>query len=90
MKTIHKFPLKITDMQQIIVSYDSEILTAQFQNDQLCLWVLVDTEKAPVSRFIEILGTGNPIPTDMGIDRKYISTAQQHSGSLVWHIFERL
>lgn len=90
MKTIWKFPLRITDAQTIEMPDGAEILTAQFQGDELCLWVMVDSEKPKRERVIEIFGTGNPIWVDMGVQRKFIATAQQPDMPLVWHIFESL
>ena len=86
MKTIYKYPLEITDRQVIEIPAGSEILSAQMQRGQLCLWVLVHTYEAPRHRDVYIFGTGNPIP--QGFDRGYclfVGTVQQ--GPLVWHIF---
>lgn len=88
MKTIWKFPLDITDSQTILMPKGAELLIAQLQGGQGCLWALVDDAAPREERTIEIHGTGNPIHQDMGIERKYIGTFQQEA--FVWHVFERI
>ena len=90
MKTIWKFPIEITDVQPVNMPQGAEILSAQMQGGQLCLWALVDSEKLTTERVIEVFGTGNPIHVDMGVGRKFIATAQTAQMPLVWHVFERL
>lgn len=65
----------------------AQILSAQIQNGEVCLWALVDTEKPLKNKEIRIYGTGHPYEyTDQ--DAKYIGTVQLKS--FVWHIFEKL
>ena len=66
----------------------AEILTAQIQDDNLCLWALVNPKVRTEIRVIEIFGTGNPISSYARINRKYISTFQIQEGNLVFHVFE--
>lgn len=87
--TIWKFVLAITDRQQVPIPFGGECLTVQFQGEALCLWALVNPSNSAEERLIEIFGTGHPIYEDMGVQRNYIGTAQQHGGALVWHVFER-
>ncbi len=86
---IWKYQLQITDMQTILVPLDFEILSVGNQDGNLCLWLLVNS-KAPATEVlhIEIIGTGNPIYNDMGVDRKFIGTVIV--GPFVWHVFERI
>lgn len=89
-KSIWKYQLKALDWQEVEMPAEAEILTVQNQNEVACLWALVNPngDKAE-KRQIEIFGTGHPVPCDMGVSRKYISTFQIESG-LVFHAFERL
>jgi len=87
-KTIWKFPLKVTDGQNITMPIGAEILTIQTQNEEPYLWALVDPKAETESRHIEIFGTGHPVGYDMGVSRKYISTFQIRNGQLVFHAFE--
>ena len=89
MKEIYKYPLEITDTQFVELSLGAEILTVQMQGNQLCLWAMVNTlpEAIKKNRCIEIIGTGNPVPTG---DLKYISTFQMVGGGLIFHVFENI
>ena len=89
MKKIFKYPLEITDTQFVELPLGAEILTAQIQGDQLCLWAIVNTLPGAVkkNRRIEIIGTGNPMPTG---ELKYISTFQMMGGGLIFHVFENI
>ncbi len=98
MKTVYKYPLKITDFQEIDMPEGSEILSVKtqmlgsgnrlFGNDrqELCLFAAVDEENPLVPRRIRIFGTGNPMEYEHEL--KYIGTSQMHNGALIWHVFE--
>jgi len=87
MKRIYKYPLELTDTQFVELPLGAEILTVQMQGDRLCLWAMVNTlpEAIKKNRRIEIIGTGNPVPTGV---LKYISTFQMMGGGLIFHAFE--
>ena len=85
---IFKYSLLITDMQAIDMPKGAELLSVANQDGCLCLWAKVDADKQPETRFVEIIGTGNPIPQDMGVDRSFIGTVLM--APFVWHVFERL
>lgn len=87
MKSIWKFVLDPKNLK-VMMPIGARLLTAQGQNDQICVWAEVDiaADKEPVT--FEIFGTGHEIPEDMGIDREYIGTAQIYSGSLVFHVYK--
>ena len=83
MKTIWKFPLKITDRQPILLPSQHTFLSIADQGGQLCLWVEVETTKEIVERTIWIVGTGNPIPRAAAA---FIGTVLMRPG--VWHVYE--
>jgi hypothetical protein len=86
-KTIYKYPIKITDMQNVIIPLNAEILSLQAQDDVPCIWALVDPkEKETRAVNLETFGTGHTIHCDMGTDRKFIATYQ--TKGLVFHVFE--
>lgn len=87
-KTIYKYPLQVTDLQEVLLPIGAEILTIQVQNEIPCLWALVDPDQIKEIVNIEIFGTGHPISYDIGVSRKYISTFQLNDGQLVFHTFE--
>jgi hypothetical protein len=78
----------VTGNQNIRLPIGAEILTVQNQNEQVCLWALVNPNTETENRHIEIFGTGEPILSDMGTSREYISTFQMSGGELVFHAFE--
>lgn len=84
MTTIYKYPILITDWQQVEMPSNATILCVQLQGDVLCLWARVDPERTPTQRTIYIYGTGRACRSG-GI---YIGTVQQFDGTLVWHVFE--
>lgn len=88
MKTIWKFPLEITDVQEIEMPHGAQVLTAQMQGMQLCVWAMVDDAIAATEkRAFWVHGTGNPIKYAGELGR-YIGAVQMHSGMLIWHVFE--
>ena len=89
-KTIYKYTLQTTDKQTVSLPKDAEILSIQTQFEEPQLWALVSLDNEIEERFIEIFGTGHEIHSDMGVERKYISTYQLSGGNYIFHAFERL
>lgn len=81
---IWKFVLKSIEMQELTMPEGAEILSVANQSGNLCLWAMVDPERPNCSRYVEIIGTGNPIQAN---DRKFIGTAV--IAPFVRHVFER-
>lgn len=87
MKKIYKYPLNITDTQEIEMPSGSIILKGGEQFGELFIWSIVDPESELIeSRTICIFGTGNELPYNINRHR-YIDTIISENG-LVWHIFE--
>ena len=86
MKTIWKYPIDLDDRQRIRFRKGAQILKANMQGEQLCIWALVDSEAKEEYREIAIFGTGHEIPEDLNL--KFISTVA--NPPFVWHIFEVL
>jgi len=89
MTTIHKYTLDPNKLA-VEMPIGANVLTVQNQNENVCIWALVDTKKETETRYFEIFGTGHNIPVDMGIERKYINTFQLQGGTIVFHLFERI
>ena len=83
--TIWKFPLHLTDSQEVEMPKSAEVLTVQTQKGSICLWATVESESPRSKRSFRIIGTGHEF--DGGL-LAYVGTVQQ--GSFVWHVFERL
>jgi hypothetical protein len=88
MRTIWKYPLHLDDMQRVRFRKDAKILSVQIQGEDLCLWVMVDSDAKEEWRTIAIFGTGHEIPKDLNL--LHIGTVQHYDGKLVWHVFEVL
>jgi hypothetical protein len=86
MKTIWKFELDAKNLR-VWMPVGAKLLTAQGQNDQICVWAEVDSEADKEEVIFEIFGTGHEILTGMGVDREYIGTAQIFKGELVFHVY---
>ena len=85
MKTIHKFPLEVTDEQRIEMPEGSEILCVQVQHGQPCVWAKVIPDAAKVKRLFAVYGTGHPM-TVRSADQ-YVGTFQLQGGALVFHVY---
>lgn len=86
-RSIYKYQLKITDQQCLNLPIGAKILYIQNQNENLCLWALIDTEQLKAkTHTILCFGTGHPIPEQISIE--FIGTVQFSYGSLVFHVFE--
>lgn len=91
-KTIHKFPLKVVDRQEVMIPAGALLLCVQTQViggvEVPCLWAEVSILNPPAPRQIAIYGTGNPLPDVPG---RYLGTVQVENdwGMLVWHAYDR-
>lgn len=83
MKTIWKFPLIVTDEQQIVLPAGSSALSVGYQDETLMLWALIDTEQPGRWSRVRVIGTGNPADVDGFI---YVGTVHDRWG-LVWHVW---
>ena len=90
-RQIWKFPLAGDVLQEIEMPKEAVILCVQTKDERLNLWAEVDVDAPKEKRVFEVFSTGMTMPTDMGVDRKYIGTFQTPSclGTLVFHVYER-
>ncbi len=87
MLTIYKYPLLITDEQQIELPGNSQILSVAEVRNKVVLYALVDTE-AKFTNCVTILiySTGQPFQQRSALG--FIGTVVTNQGRLVWHVFE--
>ena len=87
MKKVLKYKLnpKSIDVQQIKMPKGAEILSIQFQRENLCVWALTDLDKELESRHFFIARTGDPFPDNPSV---FHSTFQLFDGSYIGHVFE--
>ena len=83
MKTIYKYPIQITDEQEIKMPCDAEVIHAGLDPQGTpCLWAKVERNHPlePVS--VLVVGTGNPMPFHA---ERHVGSFNQ--GPFVWHVF---
>lgn len=82
--TIWKVVLKATDVQDIEVPANAELLTARDQLEQICVWFKCNPNNPMTKRRVAIIGTGHPAPEGA----RYVGTGFLHGGQFVFHVFE--
>lgn len=80
--SIWKYAIPFAKQFSLEMQEGANILSVQYQGDQLCLWAKVKPSASTVVRYFEIVGTGHKT-TGMGV---HLATVQQ--GPFVWHVFE--
>ena len=84
MQTIYKYPLEITDEQEIRIHKRFKPLHIGIDGkNQLCLWAMVDTKCRKKSCTIYVDGTGKTLPD---VEMDYIGSAKDCL-VCVWHVF---
>ena len=87
-KTVHKYPLELCDSQLIMMPVGAKILDIQEQGGVACIWALVNPEADIIGRTFETFGTGQPIITEEGENKRYIGTYLKYSIATELHVFE--
>lgn len=87
MKRVYKYPIHVTDYQEIALPIGAQPLTVQSQNGSPFLWALVDPDRDSEPFPLRIVGTGHDFKDSS--DWRYLSTFQMYNGSLVFHVFTR-
>lgn len=88
MKKIFKYPLQLTDKQDVELPQGAKVLCVQCQGGQIVLYAEVeDPPLIKQERTFYIIGTGHRMPSEIGLI--YIGTVQQPSaaGMFVWHVY---
>lgn len=85
MQTVYKYPIKITDEQELQLPKDAQILCVKEQHGEIVLYARVDTANHPVSRTIYCQGTG--LNADGLEFADWIDTVLLAKGNLVFHFF---
>ena len=85
MQTIYKYLLN-TGSTVVPVPKGGVVLSAQEQFGDVCVWVVVDTDREFEDRHFEVFGTGHFMSEG---ERDFIGTVQLMGGSLIFHVFEK-
>ena len=86
-KVVYKYKLQITKViQEVVLPLGAQILCIKMQNDELCMWALVDPDQT-YNEVVKIrcAGTGHMIEEDV---EDYIDTVMLLDGALVFHFFK--
>ena len=83
-RQIWKFPIALTEQQEIQMPVGARILCIQVQGKFPCMWAVVDPMAAREHRTFQVVGTGNPVAEE--VLRNYVGTWQWEG--YVWHLFE--
>jgi hypothetical protein len=86
-RTVWKHPIWVEDRQTVVLPEGAQILTVWTQDEQPCLWALVDDQAEYEGRTIITHGTGHPAE-EPGLE--YIGTYHLKDGALVFHVFEEV
>jgi hypothetical protein len=84
MVTVYKYPLGISDVQEVVLPRGAQLLRVDEQDEhkgRYRQWML----EPPVKRRIRIAGTGHPLP---GYHGTYLNTFFADGGRLVFHAFD--
>ena len=84
MRSIWKYPLKVTSAQDIEMPDGARILSVQMQGEQPCLWAEVDPNQVRERRKFFVAATGGPAPERA----QYLGTFQ--NGAFVGHVYESI
>lgn len=87
MKTIYKYPLQTVDEPQLNMPRGARVLSFHSQNDQPCIWALVDPDEPVQLRRFYLAGTGQPFKYNPA-SLRFIGTALFMGDTLVFHLFE--
>jgi len=84
--TIWKYPLKVTDIQNVEMPAGARVLSAHVQRDTICVWVLADPAADRVRRQFRIFGTGVPVGEIPMAE--FVATVHFLRVGLVFHVFD--
>lgn len=82
MSVIWKFGVEVGVGQVVPMPDGAHILSAQMQDDKICIWANVEPNRSNRGRVVHVVGTG----WDLDHSGLYVGTVQ--AGPLVWHVFD--
>lgn len=83
MRTIYRYPLRVTDVQSITGPGLSRVIAVDNRRGELEVWAEVDDAQPERTATIRIVGTGNPRMHDS--DVPYVGHVID--GPFIWHIY---
>lgn len=89
-KVIWKYEVKLGEFTNLEMPSGARVVNVERQDDSICLWALVDSDRIPRTRTFIIRGTGHEIALGHAGAIEYVGTAHFPDQGLVWHVFELL
>lgn len=91
-RIIYKYPLQVTDKQELALPADAMVLHVGEQRGVLCVWVdhpaYPESEEKAYERYtFFIRGTGNPFEDNGLIPPTFLGTVIMPGGIPVWHVY---
>ena len=83
MITIYKYPLKLTEEQEVEMYDYAEVLSAHKQYQNICIWAKVNTDNWKSKRKFYIRGTGHELNLPSNV--QFIGTVIMDT--LVFHVW---
>ena len=93
MKTMHKFKLDSNkDVTVVKMPAGAVVLHVHEQDNEPCLWAVVNDERRKVARKFRVIGSGREIDKRKSDTSKlpYVGTVHLDGGRVVAHVFEEL
>lgn len=92
MKTVWKYPIKMSDWFDVEMPCGAEVVSVGVQNGQPVMWAIVDDSKERVNVRFRLAGTGHPLQ-DVEEHKavfRFVGTVQLAGGNLVFHLFQEM
>ena len=83
-RIIHKYPLRLTEKQNVLIPLHSRLISVKSINEQLYLYAMIDPEQTRTDN-IEILIYGTGHVFDNMLSFNHLDTVVEHG--FVWHVF---
>jgi len=86
-KAIFKYTLDADRSSDLLMPVGAKILHVHGQNDEMCVWAIVDPDAPMETRKFSIYGTGHPMNDEPEV---YIGSLHIFEEREVYHVFERV
>lgn len=84
MNTIYKFPLKSQQAQVVYIYKGAKLLTAQVQEEKICIWAEVCTSQPMQEVEVAVVPTGGDVPVGF----EYLDTCLVTAWAVL-HVYTR-
>lgn len=84
---IFKFPLEVTDSQDVLMPTGAYVLSAIEQFDRVVVYARVNPEAVATRRRFFIVGTGHSL-AHVPDGAPFVGTVSTSGGQLIWHVYD--